>query len=62
VCGKLGELEDDFAIVYSQGATLYVNPTDGEGAAVVAKRGDGKVVSKLLSEGPYRSVAADFKI
>lgn len=58
---KLDELEEDFAICYSKGATLYVNPTNGEGEPVVARRRDGKVVSKILSDGPYRSAADDLK-
>jgi len=54
---KLGELEQQFAIVYSKGATLYVNPTNGEGDPVVARREDGKVIGKIFSDGPYRSAA-----
>ena len=52
---KLGELEDECAIVYSKGATLYVNPTDGGGGEVVARRRDGRVMGILISDGPYRS-------
>ncbi len=59
---KLGELEEDFSIVYSKGATLYVNPTNGEGDTVVARRGDGKVIKQLLSNGPYRSHADELKL
>ena len=59
---KLHELEDDFAIQYSQGATLYVNPTDGEGHNVVAKKANGNAVTKLTSSGPYRPAADDYKI
>jgi hypothetical protein len=58
---KLGELEDDYAIQYSKGATLYVNPTNGEGEPVVARRRDGRAVVKLLSDGPYRSAADELK-
>lgn len=59
---KLGELEDDFAIVYSQGATLYVNPTNGLGEEVVARTKQGKTVGKMSCNGPYRSAAEEFKI
>jgi hypothetical protein len=55
---KLHELEDEFAVAYSQGATLYVNPTDGEGQEVVPRTRDGRVVAKMLCKGPY-SCAAD---
>ena len=59
---KLGELEDDFAIAYSQGATLYVNPTNGLGEEVIARTKQGKTVGKMSCNGPYRSAAEEFKI
>jgi hypothetical protein len=59
---QLSELEQDFAIAYSQGATLYVNPTDGEGQEVVARSKDGKVVGKVTCNGPYKSAAEEFKL
>lgn len=62
LCETLGELEEEFAIAYSKGATLYVNPTNGEGDLVVARRKDGKVVEKLFSDGPYRSAADELKL
>ena len=49
---QLGSLEDDFAIIHSKGATLYVHPTDGEGAPVVARR-NGKVIDIIRTSGPY---------
>lgn len=58
---KLHELEDDFAVRYSQGATLYVNPTNGLGDAVVPHKA-GRAVNKLHSNGPYKSVADEHKI
>lgn len=59
---KLSELEDDFAIAYSKGATLYVNPTNGLGEEVVARTKQGKTVGKMSCNGPYRSAAEEFKI
>lgn len=59
---KLHELEDDFAVRYSQGATLYVNPTNGLGDAVVPHNKADRSVTKLYSNGPYRSAADEFKI
>lgn len=56
----LHELEDDMAVAYSKGATLYVNPSDGMGQEVVSRR-DGRVVAKMLSSGPYRCAADDLK-
>ena len=58
---KLHELEEIFAVSHSQGATLYVNPTNGIGDPVTPLK-DGRAVSKLLSNGPYRSAAEDFRI
>lgn len=58
---KLIELEDDLAVHFSRGATLYVNPTDGLGQPVVPHR-HGRVVDKMICQGPYRSAADDFKV
>jgi hypothetical protein len=59
---KLCELEEEFAVRYSQGATLYVNPTNGFGDEVVPHNKVGATVKKLLSTGPYRSAADEYKI
>lgn len=58
---QLHELENGFSLGHSQGATLYVNPVDGLGQPVELRR-DGKRVNKIISNGPYRSIAEDFKI
>lgn len=58
---KLGELEEEFAIAYSRGATLYVNPTNMEGEPVVARKSDGRIISKVFADGPYRSAADELK-
>ncbi len=55
----LHEIEDDMAVAYSKGATLYVNPSDGTGQDVVPRR-DGRIVSKLVT-GQYRCAADDLK-
>ena len=59
---KLGELEQTFAIAYSQGATLYINPTNGEGDTVQARTRDGRPVNRMTSNGPYKSAAQEFNI
>ncbi|MFZ6769768.1 hypothetical protein ACO0LM_22170 [Undibacterium sp. Di26W] len=59
---QLGELEDQYGITFSAGATLYVNPTDGEGGTVQARERGGKPVNKLISKGPYRAAADEFNI
>lgn len=58
---QLHELEDNFALGYSQGATLYFNPTNEFGEPVLLKR-DGRVVTKVFSDGPYRSVSDNLKL
>lgn len=55
------QLEDDFAIHFSKGATLYVNPTDEFGEAVVARK-HGTPINKMVSKGPYRSAADELKL
>lgn len=58
----LHQLETDFAVKFSQGVTIYVNPTDGKGSHVVPHHRDGRALTKMQSQGPYRSAADDFKI
>lgn len=59
---ELHALETDLAVRYSQGATLYINPTNGFGDEVVPRNKIGQRVDKINSNGPYRSAADDFKI
>jgi hypothetical protein len=59
---KLLEVEEDLAVAFSKGATLYLNPSNGLGDAVIPHNKHGSEVSKLLSNGPYRSAADEFKI
>ena len=59
---KLHELEIVFAATHSQGATLYITPTNGEGGDVVLHRQDGRVLSKIVCSGPYRSAANEYKL
>ena len=59
---KLHEVEDDYAVRYSRGATLYINPTNGFGDDVKPCNKHGRSVDKVYSEGPYRSAADDYKL
>lgn len=59
---KLAELEDQFAVRYSRGATLYINPTNGLGDDVTPRHRDGSKLKMLNSDGPYRSAADEFKL
>lgn len=56
----LHQLEDDYAVAYSRGATIYVNPTNGMGEDVVPRTRDGRIVAKMNS-GPYACAADDLK-
>ena len=53
---KLCEVEEEHAVRYSRGATLFINPTNGVGDTIKP------VVKKLYSSGPYRSAADDYKL
>ena len=57
---KLNEIENDYAVRYSRGATLYINPTNGFGDDVEPRK-HGRIVDKLYSSGPYRSAADDYE-
>ena len=58
----LHEIEDDYAVRYSRGATLYINPTNGFGDDIIPRCRDGHEVDKLHSHGPYRSAAEDYEL
>ncbi len=57
---KLNEIEHDYAVRYSRGATLYINPTNGFGDDVEPRK-HGRTVEKLYSTGPYRSAADTYE-
>ncbi len=59
---KLHELEDAYAVRYSHGGTLFVNPTNGFGDEVVPHNRHGRKVENLYSDGPYRSAADEYKL
>lgn len=58
----LMEVEEDFAVRHTMGATLYINPTNGFGDEVVPRKHSGEEVNKLYSKGPYRSAADEYKL
>ena len=57
---KLCEVEDDFALRYSRGATLYISPTNGFGETVEPINRQGQKIDRVYSKGPYRSAADDY--
>lgn len=59
---KLLEAEHDYAVRYSLGATIYINPTNGCGEKIKPYNRNGRSVEKLHSTGPYRSAADDYKL
>lgn len=59
---KLHELEENYAVRFSRGATIFINPTNGFGDDVQPCNKDGRTVKKLYSDGPYRSAADDLKL
>lgn len=59
---QLTLLEANFGIRHSKGLTIYLNPTNGFGDAVVALRKNGAEITKIQCTGPYRSVADEYNI
>ena len=59
---QLHAIEDQLAVRFSRGATLYINPTNEMGEDVVPRSETGREVKTLSSTGPYRSAADDYKI
>lgn len=58
----LAMLEDEYRVRYAYGATLYLTPTNGFGEEVVPVTQSGREVTSLDSDGPYRSLAAEYRL
>jgi hypothetical protein len=58
----LHELETKYAVQFSRGATLYINPTNSFGEDVRPRLPGGHELRTLYSTGPYRSAADEGKL
>ena len=59
---QLHDLETNYAVKFSRGATLYIHPTNGFGDDVIPRVAGGRPLTKLYSIGPYRSAADENKL
>lgn len=59
---QLNDLETNYSVKFSRGATLYIHPTNGFGDDVFPRMEGGRVLTKLFSLGPYRSAADEHKL
>lgn len=59
---QLARIEEEFAVRYSLGATLYIRPSNGFGDKVKPIDHAGEEIRKLNTRGPYRSAADDYKL
>jgi hypothetical protein len=59
---QLCTLEDEYAVHYSRGTTLYLNPTDGLDDDVTPRMAGGGELRKLCSAGPYKCAADERKL
>jgi hypothetical protein len=59
---QLKQIEEDFTIRYSRGATLYINPTNGFGDDIEPLDQSGRRIDRLYSDGGYKSAAMDYKL
>jgi hypothetical protein len=59
---QLHELETKYAVQFSRGATLYINPTNAFGEDVTPRMPGGHELRRLYSTGPYRSAADEGKL
>jgi hypothetical protein len=59
---QLHELETNYSVKFSRGATLYIHPTNGFGDDVMPRMAGGRPMTKLYSIGPYRSAADEKKL
>ena len=51
---QLHDLETKYAVQFSRGATLYINPTNAFGEDVTPRLPGGHELRTLYSTGPYR--------
>jgi hypothetical protein len=58
----LGELEDELAIRHTRNVSLFINPTNEVGEAVIVRNSLGAVVSRVTKKGTYRSAADEYNI
>ena len=59
---QLHDLETNYSVKFSRGATLYIHPTNGFGDDVFPRTAGGRLLTKLYSMGPYRSAADEHKL
>ena len=59
---QLNDLETNYSVKFSRGASLYIHPTNGFGDEVFPSMAGGRVLTKLFSLGPYRSAADEHKL
>ncbi len=59
---QLHDLETNYSVKFSRGATLYIHPTNGLGDDVFPRMAGGRPLTKVYSMGPYRSAADEHKL
>jgi hypothetical protein len=59
---QLHDLETKYAVQFSRGATLYINPTKSFGDDDIPCMPGGHELKVLYSTGPYRSAADEGKL
>ena len=59
---QLHDLETKYAVKFSRGATIYINPTNDFGDDVTPLMPGGQELRVLYSTGPYRSAADEGKL
>jgi hypothetical protein len=59
---QLHELETKYAVQFSRGATLCINPTNAFGEDITPRMPGGHELRTLYSTGPYRSAADEGKL
>jgi hypothetical protein len=59
---QLHNLETNYSVKFSRGATLYIHPTNGLGDDVIPRMAGGRPLTKVHSMGPYRSAADEHKL
>jgi hypothetical protein len=59
---QLHDVETKYAVKFSRGATLYINPTNDFGDDVTPLMPGGQELRVLYSTGPYRSAADEGKL
>jgi len=61
LCELLAQAESEHGIRYTIDATLYIRPSNGFGDDLPPSYYNGSPVKRIYSEGPYKTIADEYR-